>query len=145
MLKVNGKKLISKVKFANNTLERMKGLMFENEKKFDYALVFSFPKKGRVETSLHMMFVFFPITAVFLDENKIVTDVALLTPFTPNYTPKSPSKFVIELPAIYSKNIKIKDKVEWDEPKGIITKAVKVPLNKIKNTTLLLKRRKESL
>jgi glucose-1-phosphate cytidylyltransferase len=35
---ININELIKKVKFASNTLERTKGLMFEDKKKFDYSL-----------------------------------------------------------------------------------------------------------
>ncbi|NMA44830.1 MAG: DUF192 domain-containing protein [Candidatus Diapherotrites archaeon] len=113
MLKVNGKPLIKKVKLANSPLERMRGLMFEDEKKFDYALVFTSPKEGKIESSLHMMFVFFPIAAIFLDSNKNVVDKTTLTPFTVNYTPKKPAKYVIEMPPKEAKKIKIKDKISW--------------------------------
>lgn len=113
MLKLNGKTIMKKVKLATTPLERMKGLMFEDEKKFNYALVFTSPNEGKLESSLHMMFVFFPIAAVFLDSNKIVVDKTTLTPFTVNYTPKKAAKYVIELPVKEAKVIKIKDKVSW--------------------------------
>ncbi|HNV01283.1 MAG TPA: DUF192 domain-containing protein [archaeon] len=113
MLKLNGKTIMKKVKLATTPLERMKGLMFEDEKKFNYALVFTSPNEGKLESSLHMMFVFFPIAAIFLDANKIVVDKTTLTPFTVNYTPKKAAKYVIELPVKEAKVIKIKDKVSW--------------------------------
>ncbi len=113
MLKANGKLIIKRTKFANSPLERMRGLMFEDTKKFNYALIFTSPREGKLESSLHMMFVFFPIAAIFLDSNKIVVDKAQLTPFSVNYTPKKPAKYVIELPLEEAKKIKVKDKIEW--------------------------------
>jgi uncharacterized membrane protein (UPF0127 family) len=113
MLKVGNKVIIKKVRFASNTWERTKGLMFEKEKNFDYALVFSFPAESRIGTSLHMLFVFFPVDVIFLNKNKEVVDKAVLEPFTPNYTPKKAAKYVIEMPKGKTKGIKIGQKINW--------------------------------
>ena len=113
MLRVGKKIIMKNTKLANNTWERMKGLMFEDKKKFNYALVFDFPSESKIGTSLHMLFVFFPIDVLFLDKNKIVVDKTTLEPFTPNYTPKSAAKYVIELPKGKTSLIKIGQKAEW--------------------------------
>ncbi|MCX6804390.1 MAG: DUF192 domain-containing protein [Candidatus Diapherotrites archaeon] len=113
MLKVNGKEVMRKVKFASNTWERTKGLMFENENKFNYALVFDFPFESQLRTSLHMLFVFFPIDVLFLNKNKVVVDIATLEPFSLNYTPKKPAKYVIEMPKGKAIRVKLGQKAEW--------------------------------
>ncbi|MFA5930757.1 MAG: DUF192 domain-containing protein [archaeon] len=112
-LKIGKKVLMSKVKFASNSWERTKGLMFEDKKKFNYALVFDFPFESRVRTSLHMIFVFFPIDVLFLDKQQKIVDKVTLQPFIPNYTPKKAAKFVIEMPHGKAKLAKIGQKVEW--------------------------------
>jgi uncharacterized membrane protein (UPF0127 family) len=112
-LRVGKKILMKNVKFALNTLERTKGLMFEDKKNFNYALIFDFPLESRVGTSLHMLFVFFPIDVLFLDKEKKVVDKATLQPFIPNYTPKAPAKYVIEMPAGKASVVKLGQKVEW--------------------------------
>ncbi len=89
MLLKNGKKIITKkVRTAKNPWEKMKGLMFEDKKNFNYALIFELEREGKLTSAVHMIFVFFPIDIVFLDKNKKVVDKATLYPFTPNYTPK---------------------------------------------------------
>ena len=101
------------VRFANNTLSRTKGLMFEEKKKFNYALIFDFPIESKIGTSLHMIFVFFPIDVLFLDKNKKVVDKVTLQPFIPNYTPKKAAKYVIEMPQGRAKGIRLGQKVNW--------------------------------
>jgi len=113
MLTVGKKILMKNVKFALTPLERTKGLMFEEKKKFNYALVFDFPNESRIGCSLHMLFVFFPIDVLFLDKNRIVVDKVTLEPFTPNYTPKKAAKFVIEMPKGKAKSIKVGQKIDW--------------------------------
>lgn len=114
VLKINNKILIKKVLFAKTTLERTKGLMFEDKKNFNYALVFEFPSESKVRSSLHMIFVFFSIDVLFLNKNKEIVDKITLNPFTPNYTPKKASKYVIELPKGKIKGIKLGQKADWD-------------------------------
>ena len=113
MLKVENRVLMKNVRFASNPLDRMRGLMFEDIKKFNYALVFDFQNESRVGCSLHMMFVFFPIDVLFLDKNKKIVDKAALNPFTPNYTPKKAAKYVIELPKGRAMHAKLGQKVSW--------------------------------
>jgi len=113
VLKANKKIIIKKVKFCKTPWQRMKGLMFEDKKKFDYALVFDFPSESKLGSSLHMIFVFFPIDVLFLNSKKEVVDKITLQPFTPNYTPKKPAKYVIELPEGRAKGLKTGTKVSW--------------------------------
>lgn len=104
---------MKKVKFARNTWERTKGLMFEEKKNFDYALIFEFPMESRIGTSLHMLFVFFPIDVLFLDKKQVIVDKVTLDPFIPNYTPRKAAKFVIEMPKGKASKAKLGQKVEW--------------------------------
>jgi len=117
MLKIGKKVLMKNVKLAQNSWERTKGLMFEEKKKFNYALVFNFPVESRIGCSLHMLFVFFPIDVLFLNKNQLIVDKATLSPFIPNYTPKKAAKFVIEMPKGKAKVAKIGQKVEWQASK----------------------------
>jgi len=113
MLKVNGKLLLKKTRYAKTPWQRMRGLMFEDVRNFDYALVFEFPGESKIGTSLHMIFVFFPIDVLFLNKAQRVVDKVTLFPFNPNYTPKEAAKFVVEMPNKKAAKVKTGDKVEW--------------------------------
>ena len=113
MLYAGKKVLMKKVRFAKSQWQRTKGLMFEDIKKFDYALVFEFPRESKIGTSLHMIFVFFPIDVLFLNSEKKVVDNVTLTPFIPNYTPKEAAKYVIEMPAGKAKQVRLGEKIDW--------------------------------
>ncbi len=108
-----GKKIISKTRFAQGFFGNMKGLVFEREENFDYALVFPLPYESRFGASVHMMFVFFPIDIVFLDAQKKVVDKATLRPWMINYTPRAAAKYFIELPIGCGEKIKVGDTLEW--------------------------------
>ena len=103
-----------KVVLADSFLKRLKGLMFKRE--FDYVLVFEFEGEARMGASIHMMFVFTPIDIVYLDSGKKVVDLKTnLQPWTSNYTPKRPAKWLLELPpgTINKNRIKAGQQLDW--------------------------------
>ncbi|MCX8189838.1 MAG: DUF192 domain-containing protein [Candidatus Diapherotrites archaeon] len=116
MLKNTSKKnnIAGKVRIADNYFSKMRGLMFEHKKKFDYALVLCLDEESRIKASIHMLFVFFPIAVFFLDSRKKVVDKKLMKPFALNYTPKKPSKYIVELPAEKIDAADIGDILSWN-------------------------------
>ena len=59
-------------------------------------LLFTFDKPNR--TAITSMFVFFPFLAVWLDENRKVTEIIKVDPFTLSIKPKQNSKYLVEIP-----------------------------------------------
>ena len=110
-LYLKNKKAI-KIKEAKTFFQKAIGLMFSSKKNFNFALVF-YLSKGRIKNSLHMLFVFYHILVVFLDENKIVVDKNILYPFQLKYIPKKECNYVIELPVSFDNKIKLGDKINW--------------------------------
>ena len=87
-----------KTRLAGTALKRFKGLMLERKENFNYALVFEMPFESRHSASIHMLFVNFPIDVLFLDSGKKIVDIAEnLKPWSLNFTPKKPAKFIIEM------------------------------------------------
>ena len=112
--KTKNDKIMENVRVADTHWKRMKGLMFEDAKNFDYALVFELDRESRKMASVHMMFVFFTIDVLFLNNEKKVVDVIReLKPFTPNYTPKKRCRYFVEMPAGKTKNVSMGDTLEW--------------------------------
>ncbi len=112
--KTKNKRIMGRVRVAATSWNKLKGLMFENRERFDYALVFPLPRESTLQATIHMLFVFFPIDVVYLNKNKRVVDIVRsLQPFTPSYTPKKPSKFFIELPAGKTNGIELGDELSW--------------------------------
>ena len=112
--KTTKRKVIEGTRLAETPWQRLKGLMFERQELFDYALIFSLPREGKASASIHMFFVFFAIDAVFLDKKKRVVDIARnLQPFKAGYAPKRPAKFLVELPAGKASGIREGHELQW--------------------------------
>lgn len=112
--RTTGQKIIGKTRTAKSFFSQLRGLMFEKEKNFDYALVFVLPFESSIGASIHTFFVFFPIDVVFLDNKKKAVEIAsAVKPFTPLYAPQKKAAFFIELPAGKAKGIKPGNVLEW--------------------------------
>ncbi|MBU0636014.1 DUF192 domain-containing protein [Candidatus Micrarchaeota archaeon] len=112
--KSNPQTIMQKVRFANTLWQRFKGLMFLPKKRFDFALIFDFGSETQERASIHMLFVFFFISVVYLDAQKKVVDIKQnLRPGTLFYMPKKKARYLIELPPEKAKEIKLNDTLDW--------------------------------
>lgn len=95
---------------------KAKGLMFSKKRSLQgRGLVFEFSREQRL--SMHMMFVFYPIDVLFLDEKRKVSEIKeRFLPFT-FLTSKEKSRYVLELPSgkVRETNTKTGDAIEWGE------------------------------
>jgi len=91
-----GEVIATTVKWCSNFLTRGLGLMFHPPLKEDEAYVFVEGRESRSLTTIHMLFVFFPLAVIWLDSTKRVVDTALARPFHPYYAPRSPAQYYVE-------------------------------------------------
>ncbi|MEA1905922.1 MAG: DUF192 domain-containing protein [Euryarchaeota archaeon] len=80
LLKDDGTHVATHIEYAIGVVSMMRGLMFRRDIPNDYAMIFVFPKPGTV--SVHTLFMRFPIDVIFLNKDKIITDIARLNPWT---------------------------------------------------------------
>ncbi len=96
-----------KVKFCKSILSKIRGLMFSKKKN----LLFIFNRSTYVD--LHMLFVFFPVDALYLNENWEIIEIKHMKPFWPYYKAKNKAKYVLELTEKHM--FKIGDKVRFED------------------------------
>ncbi|ADI74995.1 protein of unknown function DUF192 [Methanohalobium evestigatum Z-7303] len=95
ILKSNGNTVASDVEFATTFFSQSKGLMFKKNVPNDYALVFVFDKP--IKTSVHMLFVRFPIDVLFLDDSKRIIKATTLKPWLGTSSSEKIVKYIIEM------------------------------------------------
>ena len=101
---------LAKLKVYSSILALAKGLMFSSPLKKGEGIVLASKKENL--SSIHMLFVFFPIDAVWMDKNKKISFIKRnIKPFTPLVTPPKFSQFIVELPANSTKKLKVNDKL----------------------------------
>lgn len=112
--------IADKVKYYKNFVCKAKGLMFSRPLKRGQALILEANNEGILDTTIHMLFVFFSIDVIWLNSNKEVVDIKRdVKSFSPWITPNKAAKYIIELPKNASKHIKIGDKIDIKEIKDL--------------------------
>jgi uncharacterized membrane protein (UPF0127 family) len=92
----SGEVIAARAKWCTNFLTRGLGLMFHPPLQEDEAYIFAEGRESRSLTTIHMLFVFFPLAVIWLDAGKRVVDKVLARPFYPYYAPKSPAQYYVE-------------------------------------------------
>ncbi len=103
-----------KAKYCDSLLSRLKGLMFSSRLMLGEGVVLVASYESILSTTVHMLFVFFPIDIIWLNSAKKVVDVKKnVLPFMPFIAPRKAAKYVIELPKGCAKDIKIGDRLRF--------------------------------
>jgi uncharacterized membrane protein (UPF0127 family) len=79
--------------------DRARGLMFRRTLGAEQGIWMDMDCTTRFLSSIHMLFVFFPIAVFWLDRSGTVVDKTLARPFRLFYMPHHPARFVLELHA----------------------------------------------
>ncbi len=103
---------ILNVKYCDTFLSKLAGLMFSKEMKPDHGLMIVEQIESRMNTSIHMLFMNYDITVLWLDKEMVVVDKTLAKKWFPVYIPKKPAKCVLELHSSRYSEFQIGDKLE---------------------------------
>ncbi len=106
-----GRRLLGHVRRCTSFLCRLRGLTFRRALRDGEGLLLVGRRESRVDTAIHMFFVFFPIAAIWLDEDGYVVDTRLARPFFPLYIPRAPARDVLEGPPSLLDQVHIGDKL----------------------------------
>jgi uncharacterized membrane protein (UPF0127 family) len=71
--------------------------MFSKELADDAGIVIAEAGESRINTAIHMMFMNYDITVLWLDKNLVVVDKVLAKKWALFYMPKAPAQHVVEL------------------------------------------------
>lgn len=108
-----GEVIATRVKWCNNFLTRGLGLMFRPPLKEHEAYIFVEGRESRSLTTIHMLFVFFPLAVIWLDSTKRVVDTALARPFYPYYAPGLPAQYYVECHPASLDRVDVGDRLEF--------------------------------
>lgn len=86
-----------RAKYCVSFLCRLKGLMFHKELAPQEGLLLVQPRDSRMDSSIHMLFVWFDLGVVWIDSQMTVVDTVLAKAWRPAYVPKAPARYVLEI------------------------------------------------
>lgn len=110
----NGTIVLPRARLCDTFFCKLRGLTFRRRMEMGDALILAEASDGTSSTSIHMMFVFFPIAAIWLNSAGEVVDCRLAKPFRPIYVPRAPARYVLEGPPELLELLRQGDQVRFD-------------------------------
>jgi len=109
----NGEIIVETAKWCSSRLCRLRGLQFTKNIKFNEGLILVKKNDTVSGSSIHMFFVFFPIAAIWINNQGIVTSTQLAKPWRPYYASPQPARYVLEASPDVLNRINIGDEIEF--------------------------------
>jgi len=109
-----GERLLDRVRACRSFLCRLRGLTFRRSLSDDEGLLLVEQRQSRVESAIHMFFVFFPIAVIWLDQDDRVVDMRLARPFYPLYVSRSAARSVLEGPPRLLDMVDVGDRLRFE-------------------------------
>jgi uncharacterized membrane protein (UPF0127 family) len=86
-----------RLKYCDTFLTQLRGLMFRARLLPDEGLVLVGTRDSRLDSSIHMFFVSFDLTVLWLNSDMKVVDKVLAKSWRPMYFSKQPARYVVEI------------------------------------------------
>jgi len=101
--------------YCDSFLCQLRGLTFRRHISPHRGLLLVGKRDSRLESSIHMMFVWIDLAVAWINSDRQVVDVRLARRWRPAYLPRHSARFVLEMNASRLDNFHIGDKVRFDE------------------------------
>ena len=85
--------------------------MFSKNLDTDQGLILAEKQESRLNAAIHMLFMNFDITVLWLDKHQVVVDKVLAKKWRPIYIPQKPAQYVVELHHKQIDNFAVGDKL----------------------------------
>lgn len=84
------------LKVCRTFWSRGRGFLLSPQPPLDRGLLFWYPRASRMETSIHMIGVPFPLAVIWLDKNRRVVDRKIARPWQFALVPQKAAQYIIE-------------------------------------------------
>jgi uncharacterized membrane protein (UPF0127 family) len=92
----SGQTLVEKALWCNSFGSKLRGFTFRRTWKEGDGLVLVESGDSRLSTAIHMLFVFFDLGVIWVNDAGQIVDTAVAKPWRLSYTPQAPARYVIE-------------------------------------------------
>jgi uncharacterized membrane protein (UPF0127 family) len=87
--------------------------MFRSSLPLEMGLLLVESRDSRLDTSIHMLFVFMDLAVVWINSEKVVVDTVLARSWRPAYAPSHPAKYILEIHPSRLGEFSIGDHIEF--------------------------------
>ena len=110
-----GETIVRHARWCSSFASKLRGFTLQRELPAGEGLVLVEGKESRINTSIHMLFVFFELGVIWVNSAGEVVDKALARPWRLSYAPQAPARYVIEGRPEILERVAIGDKVRFEE------------------------------
>jgi uncharacterized membrane protein (UPF0127 family) len=103
------------IQYCDTFLTQLRGLTFRSRLSPDEGLLLVGTRDSRLDSSIHMLFVSFDLTVVWINSDMKVADKVLAKSWRPAYFSKHPAKYVLEIHPDRWADFEIGDSVEFKD------------------------------
>lgn len=103
------------VKYCDTFLTQLRGLTFRSHLARDEGLLLVGARDSRIDSSIHMLFVSFDLSVIWINSAKQVVDKVFAKSWRPAYFSKQPARYVLEVHPERWGDFEIGDGVEFKD------------------------------
>lgn len=104
-----------RVKYCDTFLTQLRGLTFRSSLARDEGLLLVGRRDSRFDSSIHMLFVPFDLSVIWINSALHVVDKVLAKSWRPAYFPKQPAKYTLEIHPERWGDFEVGDGVEFKD------------------------------
>jgi uncharacterized membrane protein (UPF0127 family) len=86
-----------RIKYCDTFLTQLRGFTLRTRLSRDEGLLLVGTRDSRLDSSIHMLFVFFDLTVIWISSDMRVVDKVLAKSWRPAYFAKQPARYVLEI------------------------------------------------
>lgn len=105
------------VNWCSSFLSKLKGLMFVKSLPDNTGIILVDSGESRINTAIHMLFMNFDITTVWINKTHKVVDVVFAKKWHLSYFPKKAAQYVLEINTSHIDDFKIGDQLTFSNEK----------------------------
>jgi len=103
------------VKYCDTFLTQLRGFTFHPRLSRDEGLLLVGTRDSRLDSSIHMFFVSFDLTVIWINSEMQVVDKVLAKSWRPAYFAKKPARYVLEIHPDHWGDYEVGDKVQFKD------------------------------
>jgi uncharacterized membrane protein (UPF0127 family) len=105
---------IIQARWCQSFFSRLRGFTFRSSLNKDEGLVLVEARDSRLDTSIHMFFVWTDLAIAWVNSDNEVVDTALARAWRPFYAPSQPARYVIEFHPERHGELRTGDQISFD-------------------------------
>jgi uncharacterized membrane protein (UPF0127 family) len=111
-----GEVLLDNARWCSSYLCKLRGLMFRQKLEPGEGLILVEGSESKLATSIHMLFMAFPIAAIWLNTDFEVVDKIEALPWRLAYAPSKPARYTLEASPELLERVEIGDRLAFESP-----------------------------